>query len=51
MDCLVHGVAKSRTLLSDFNFLSFSSQGDLCCDNMELCSQEEVVLAEVPSFT
>ena len=31
--------------------LSFSSQGDFCCENRELCSQEEVVLAEEPSFT
>ena len=32
MDCVVHGVAKSQTLLSDFHLLTLSSNGK--CENL-----------------
>ena len=31
MDCIVHGVAKSQTRLSDFHFTLFSMSGSNCC--------------------
>ena len=35
MDCIVHGVKKSQTQLSDFHFTSLLSQTP-CCDRMPL---------------
>ena len=31
MHCVVHGVVKSQTRLSDFHFTSFSMAGSNCC--------------------
>ena len=37
MNCIVHGIAKSRTQLSDFHFTSYKRRSEECKVSLENC--------------